>query len=306
MRVWLRAMRAPFFTASFIPVSLGAAVAWYEGHPFSPLLYLVCLLGIVACHGGTNMANDYYDHLTRDDWVNQFRSPFNGGAGLIQEGILTPGTVLRAAAAMYAVALACGAYLAWRCGWAVAAMAAVGFVSAFFYTAGPLRLSYVGWGELLVGLNFGPLVVLGSHYVQSGRLSPLALVAALPVGFLIAAVLYINQFPDIAADAEVGKRNWVVRLGTARALPVYYAMLGASYAAVAAGVAAGLLPTPTLAALLTLPLAWRAAANARANHADPRRMVPSCALTVNVHLFTGLLLLCGIVCGGALWGPRPL
>jgi len=302
----MRAMRAPFFTASFVPVSLGAAVAWYQGCGFSPLLYLACLLGVVAVHGGTNLANDYYDDLTGTDRINRYRSPFNGGAGLIQEGALTPRQVLAAAAAMYGLALACGLYLTWVRGWPVLALAAVGGASGFFYTAGPFKASYAGWGEPLVGLNFGPLVVLGAHYVQSGHMSWLALLASLPVGLLIAAVLYVNQFPDIEADSAVGKKNLVVRLGTGRAVWGYHALLALAYLVVIAGVAAGALPPPALAALLSMPLALRAARNAHAHHADPRRMVASCALTVGVHLTTGLLLLVGIICGGAFLGPVPL
>ncbi len=93
----------------------------------------------------------------------------------------------------------------------------MGIACAFFYHAGPLRLAYRGWGEAAVALCYGPLIATGTNMVQRGRISMDVVLASLPLGLLIAAFLWINQFPDYRADRAAGKRNLVVRLGRERA-----------------------------------------------------------------------------------------
>ncbi|MCL6449875.1 MAG: 1,4-dihydroxy-2-naphthoate octaprenyltransferase [Acetobacteraceae bacterium] len=295
--LWTRAVRAPFFTASVVPVLLGAAVAWYQGWSLSWGCLALTLVGAVAAHAGANLANDFHDHVGGTDWINRYRSPFNGGAGLIQEGRLSPRTVALAAGAAYLVGALAGLALTWLRGWPVLALMLAGAALGVCYTAPPLRLSYRGVGELAVGLAFGPLLVLGSYYVQAGRFSWTPVLASLPVGFLITAVLYINQFPDVEPDRGTGKDNWVVRLGTARAFWGYCVLVAVPYLAILGTVLSRTLPVPALLGLLSLPLAARAVAVARRHHADPSLIVPSCALTVNTHLATGVLLAVGLVAG---------
>jgi 1,4-dihydroxy-2-naphthoate octaprenyltransferase len=94
-----------------------------------------------------------------------------------------------------------------------------GIALGIFYTANPFRLSYNGLGDIAVMLGFGPVMALGTHYVQKQALMPLevwnydlALVASIPVAILVGLILFINGFQDFVADREVGKRTWVVRL----------------------------------------------------------------------------------------------
>jgi len=114
--------------------------------------------------------------------------------------------------------------------------------TAYFYVEPRVRLASRGLGELLTGLCFGPLVVLGTYYVQTQEISFAAFMAGVPVGFLIANVLFINQFPDKEADQAVGKTHWVVRLGKKKAAEVFVILVSAVYASVALGVLMGILP----------------------------------------------------------------
>ena len=75
--IWLRELRAPFFTASIIPVLVGTALAYATAGIFQPLLFILALLAIVSLHAGANMANDYFDHLSRNDWINRNVTPFS-------------------------------------------------------------------------------------------------------------------------------------------------------------------------------------------------------------------------------------
>ncbi len=295
MKKWVVAIRAPFFTASVAPAVVGVAVAFYEGYAINWWHAALTLVGLVAVHGGTNLANDYFDHVTRDDWVNLTPTPFSGGSRVIQNGLLAPRAVLTYSLACFAVGIACGLYL-WRVtpGNVVLWLGLVGVTSGFLYTAVPVTIGYRRVGEFFVGLNFGPLAVLGAHYVQAGHLSPAALMASIPVGLLIAAVLYINEFPDYEADKQVNKKTLIVVLGPARARYGYIIIVALSYAAVAAFVAVAGLPAWALLSLLTLPLAAKAAAVLMRYYREPYKLLPANALTIVVHFATALLLSAGL------------
>ncbi|MEW6032217.1 MAG: 1,4-dihydroxy-2-naphthoate octaprenyltransferase [Bacillota bacterium] len=293
--VWIREMRVPFFTGSAVPVALGAAVAWYETGIFSPALFALTLLGAFLAHAGANMTNDYYDWRSGNDDVNRFRSMFNGGAGLIQERKLTPNQVHLAALAALGSAAVIGLYLASVAGPGVVVLMLAGGFMAYFYTGEPLRLAYYGVGELMVGLSFGPLLVAGAYLVQTGTVSPAVVAASVPVGLLITAVLYINQFPDYEADRAVGKAHWVVRLGSARAVAGLGVLLLATHLWVAGSVAVGLAPWPVLAALATAPLSLKAYRLTQVFHDAPVELRPANAMVIGNHLLTGLLVTAGFV-----------
>jgi 1,4-dihydroxy-2-naphthoate octaprenyltransferase len=140
--------------------------------------------------------------------------------------------------------------------------------------------------------------VVGSYWVQAMRWSNEALLASVPVGLLIAAVLYINEFPDRRWDERAGKRTLVVRLPITVAVIGYGLMVGGAYVTILAGVLAGALAVPALLALLTLPAAWKAFALLRREYAFPYRLIPANAGTIFTHLTTGMLLFFGYVIAG--------
>jgi len=296
VRFLLEELRAPFFTASVVPIVLGAAVAWAVAGIFRPFCFLLTLIGGVFLHAGCNVANDYFDHKSGCDRVNvDYVRPFTGGSRLIQRGLLSPRAVLAESLILYALGSFIGLYLAWARGLPVLWLGIIGIFCSFFYTAPPFRLANLGLGELAVGLNFGVLMTLGSYYVQTQALAWEPAVAALPVAFLITGVLYINQFPDYKADKTVGKAHWVVRLGLRKGVIGYIAIMTATYLSLILGVAFGLVSPFALLGLLTFPMALRAVWMTRKYYAQPSHLVPANAGTVMVHLFTGGLISIGYV-----------
>ncbi|HAI20778.1 MAG TPA: hypothetical protein DCM14_02555 [Clostridiales bacterium UBA8153] len=117
------------------------------------------LTGLVMAQAGADLANDYHDH--QDDVVNPNYSPFNGGSRVIIDGRLRAGEVLRGSHSCYGLAVLVGLYLAWLRNVLVLIFAGTGLLSGFFYSAGPVRLARRGPGEIFVGINSGPLIVLG-------------------------------------------------------------------------------------------------------------------------------------------------
>jgi 1,4-dihydroxy-2-naphthoate octaprenyltransferase len=294
MQIWLAEVRAPFFTATIVPILLGATIAWARTGTFHLGLFLLTLLGGLLLHTGTNVANDYFDHRSGTDEVNvEFVRPFTGGSRMIQSGLLTPREVLSGALAAFALACVVGLCLAYVRGALILALGIFGVFCGFFYTAPPFNLVSRGIGEFFIGLNFGVLMTLGSFFVQTGYLAWEPVVAAIPVGLLIAGVLYINEFQDAPADGAVGKDHLVVRLGRRKAALGYLALLVATYAIILLAALLRITSPFTLIALATLPVAIRAIAVARAHYDEYLKLVPANAATVFIHLLTGLLLSAG-------------
>ncbi|HEQ98044.1 MAG TPA: 1,4-dihydroxy-2-naphthoate octaprenyltransferase [candidate division Zixibacteria bacterium] len=298
---WMITIRLPFLTAAAVPVIFGIALAWQMTGRFDFLLGLITLLGVCFAQAGTNMANDYYDHKTTDDDINENPTPFSGGSRVIQEKIQTPGTVIRGALFFFGLAALCGLYLwlatrnRYEHAYTIPLLAIIGFLSGFLYTATPVKLGYRGLGELFIGLNFGALSVLGSYYVQTGQLGWTPIIASIPIAFLIAAVVYINQYPDYEADKAVDKKHWVVRLGKKNAIGGYLFLIYGSYIATAVAVILGYIPVLTLLVLLSLPLAINATRTLLAHYDKVEELIPANAATIKIHLTYGLLLAVGVV-----------
>jgi len=291
LKNWTMALRVPFLTASAVPVLLGTVIAWFATGTLYWAFFLLALLAGLLIHIGTNVINDYFDHRSGNDEVNrEFVRPFSGGSRVIQAGLLSPVEVLSGGLFFFLLSALIGFYLAWARGPLILVLGAIGFISGMFYTAGPFNWAKRGIGELLVGLNFGILMTLGAYYVQTQTFSWVPVIAAIPVSLLIAAVLYINEFPDYTADKQVGKNTLVVRLGRERAVILYVLIMAGAYLSIGVGVATGVLPLTALLGLITLPLAIRAIQYARTQHSSSFDLVPANALTVIGHLATGLLL----------------
>ncbi len=294
LKTRIKATRAPFFASLVTSVLVGTTLAWHKGS-FHWGYFLLTLIGIVCINAGMNMSNDYFDHLSGNDEVNQELTPFSGGSRTIQEGILSAKQVLMWSLLFFLVGIVIGLYLAFARGWLVLWLGLTGVSIAFFSSAPPFRLNYLGHGlgELATGIGTGPLIVLGSHYVQSQRTTYEALWTSILMGLLGAALIWINEFPDYEADRAVGKKTLVVLLGRQRAVWGYIGLFVAFYVVVVVGVALSLFPSTLLLAFLSLPLAYRGIRGVMRFHSNTPRLIPASAATIQLYLANGLLLCLG-------------
>ncbi len=291
LKIWMAEVRAPFLTATIIPILLGTSIAWFHLGKIDWLSFTLALFGGIFLHMGCNVINDYYDHKSSDDDINlEFVRPFSGGSRMIQLGLLSPLEVLSGGLLFFVLGSAIGIYLAFVKGWEILILGIIGVISSFFYTAPPLYFASKGIGEILVGLNFGTLMTLGAYFVQAQRFSLEAFLASIPIALLIAGVLYINEFPDYNADKTVGKKTMVVRLGRERAVIPYIFIMLLGYVVVLVFSLTGTLPVSTLISLATIPLGVKAIQFARKYHSVSFKLVPANAMTILSHLLTGLLL----------------
>jgi 1,4-dihydroxy-2-naphthoate octaprenyltransferase len=286
----LRATRAPFLTATVIPVLLGAAVAFYEGSFSLPWLVLT-LAAAALVHLGLNVCNDIFDALSGADAVNPSPTPFSGGSRVIQYGLLGIREMALLCAALYGGGALLGLLMViFRAGVPLLVLGALGLLLSIAYTAPPLRLAYRGLGELAVGLGFGPLMTIGAYMVQTGRIGWPPLIASVPVALLIALVLYVNEVPDRAGDAAAGKRTLAVRLSGRWRARIYGIGVAAAYLFVGIAVILRWMPPWTVAVGVTLPMAVSVGRSLARFAEQPYALIPAMATQIRLHLYAGLLL----------------
>jgi len=285
--VWVRELRAPFLLVPIIFVPTGVAIAWAHGSLDIPTA-LLTLAGVTSLHASVNVLNDYFDFRSGIDLATT-RTPFSGGSGILPGGELRPASVFLAGILLLGVGLAVGSYFVYRFAFSplLVGILAVAGLSVVTYSS---LVSRWGLGELVVGLNFGPLLVLGTYYVQTGRadLEPVLVGAAL--GILVAGILYINEFPDTAADEGKGRRHLVARWGKAKAAGRFKVLVASTYVVIVAGVALRTVTPFALVSLFAFPKAWTAATILGRNYDKFGELIPGMASMVMATLFTGLLL----------------
>jgi 1,4-dihydroxy-2-naphthoate polyprenyltransferase len=291
--LFLRTTRLPFLSATAVPVLLGIAIAASHGS-FDWWLALLTLIGGAFAHLGINVANDIFDTLSGADDANVNPTQFSGGSRVLVYDLVTLRGLIALDITLFGAAAALGLYLVWATGSAtLLALGISGIAIGVAYTAPPFKLVYRGFGEIAVALGFGPIMLLGAYVVQAGALSWEAAVASVPVGILIALVLYVNEIPDRVGDAATRKRTLPVRLPADWVTNGYLAAALAAFAVIVAGVVGGLLPPFTLLALAAIPLAFRVYRGIRVNYSSPYALMSFMGLNVNLHLYTGLGLLVG-------------
>jgi 1,4-dihydroxy-2-naphthoate octaprenyltransferase len=287
--IYLRASRLPFLTGSLFPVAAATALAYLNDHTWSFQFFGLTVLGVAALHLGANLINDYYDSFGSDP-LNRNFTPFSGGSRVIQDRRMTPGQVQTLAYLLFAVGVGCGLLLIFQGRPWVAVIGLLGLGAALGYSASPVQLMSGGLGEIIIFLAFGPLLTWGAYYVQTGRLSLVGAAVSLPLAFLITAIIWINEFPDLDADLAAGKHHLVARLGLNPSRWVYAALMAAPFFSLFVLIEIFHLPDLIIAALLPLPLAVRAVRLAFRTPPDDPEFVPAQALTIQTHFLTGLTL----------------
>jgi len=293
---WMVIMRLPFLSATFVPIFAGAAVTAMLGYQVSwGWLGLTVLAGSLL-HIGTNTSNDYFDHMSGTDALNYNYSNkgLNGGSRSIQMGLISPKGIIIVAIITFSLSAIVGVPLIIKSGLPILWLGLIGFFSGLFYTAPPFRFSSrKGIGELLIGLNFGPLMVAGSALVQTGQLLPEAFLAGIPIGFLIAAVVYMNEFPDYESDKATGKNTLIVVLGPKKARAGYVALITSAFVSIIILAFNGTFPKLSLIALLAIYFGF-SATNTLYKYYNDRLLQPANWGTIIMHSVTGILFCIGI------------
>lgn len=281
----IHATRPKFFPASVLPVLVGTAWGVQSSGHIDGLVFALALLATVCVHAGSNVLNDVGDESNGTDRRNDQRIyPYTGGSRFIQTGILDYSGMAKLGVGLLAIAAVAGAILLVLKGPMILAFGLAGVALGVLYSLGPLRLSAMGFGETAVAVAFGVLPVAGAAWLQGAELGTDLLMFSVPVSAWVAAILLINEVPDIDADGASGKRTLPVRLGLVRTSRLYLAIHVAAAAVFVAMAANESLPLlAPLVPVGLLVLAAKAASAIRVGVQDREKMTQGIEATLAIH-----------------------
>ena len=285
--VWIKELRAPFLLLPVVFVPLGLAIAWSAGH-FDLFSALLTLVGAVCLHASVNVLNDYFDFRSGIDLATS-PTPFSGGSTVLPMGLMSAREVLWLGSILLAAGLGIGAYFVFEFAFDPVLIVILAF-AAFSVVSYSSLTSKLGIGETVTGLAFGPLLVLGTYYVQVHQLSIVPVIMGLPPGIMTAGILYVNEFPDTDADKSAGRNHLVARWGKVKAASRLRAILASAYAIPIAGVISGAISPFALIALISAPKALATSRLVKQNYDKVTELIPGMASMVMTTLLTGALL----------------
>jgi 1,4-dihydroxy-2-naphthoate octaprenyltransferase len=250
IKAWIQASRIHFFIATFVPLCIGWFLAIRAESQIRPGRFLLVLAGSLIVHLIANLANDYFEHIAGTDAGEAI-----GGSRVIQEGKISPQTMLPVIVALYLVALIIALIVVFqfRLYLMVAPILFAAF-SSYFYVAPPVRYGYHGLGELFVGINMGPIMVAGTYWVITGHPGWIPLFVSIPVGLMVASILYYQSLPDMETDYKAHKFTLAVRLGQKGAYRVLLLFFFLIYLSIGLLIISGILSWWSLSFLLSFPL----------------------------------------------------
>jgi 1,4-dihydroxy-2-naphthoate polyprenyltransferase len=209
--VWWSAVRPATLAASVAPVLVGTAIAVHEGGGVRFGAGVGALVVGIAMQLGVNFANDYSDFVRGADSAARI-----GPVRAASSGVVEPERVRWAAIAAFAIAGLAGLALSLAVDWRLLAAGAACLLAGWLYTGGPRPYGYLGLGEVFVFLFFGLVATVGTVYVETSRVTPLAILFGCAMGFLATAILVLNNLRDIETDAAAAKRTLATRIGRDR------------------------------------------------------------------------------------------
>ena len=293
VRIWLLAIRPATLPAALSGVVVGLGAAFAVGTPFRLDTALGCLAVALLLQITANLSNDLSDFRKGADTPDR-----TGPVRVAAAGLVTPRQLEAAIAIVIGLAGVVGLFLTTVGGPVLLVVGVLAVIAALAYTGGPWAYGYRGLGEVFVFVFFGLVAVVGTAYLQAGRVEPLFWAAAVPVGALTTAILVVNNLRDIPTDEAAGKRTLAVMLGVRRTRLEYVGLLLVAFVVPVALVAAGR-GLPVLLPLLALPMASPLLRTVR-TFSEPRQLNLVLKGTARLALVFGLLFAAGLAIGGAI------
>lgn len=218
LRAWWVAARPAYYIATLIPLFVGFVAAGKDADQWRSGLFLIIVIACFLLHLAANLSNDYYDYLSGVDHEKTI-----GGSGMIQTGAISLAQYRVALCSLYGITFLLtllGVHATGLNGiWAIVLFAVF---SAHFYVAPPIRFGYRAMGEVLVFLSMGLVMTAGTYYVLTGIVSGKMIAVSVPIGLMVAGIMYFQSLPEIETDKASGKRTLANVLGPRRAVILFY------------------------------------------------------------------------------------
>lgn len=287
-KIWWELIRPHTLTAAFVPVLLGTVIALIEDD-VNWLLFVAMMIASILIQAATNLFNEYYDFKRGLDTEESVGI----GGGIVRHG-MTPKLIMSLALSMYGISLLLGVYICVASSWWIAVVGLVCMLVGYLYTGGPLPISYTPFGELFSGLFMGFLIILIAYFIQTGTVSSLAVLIAVPSGVLVGLINLSNNLRDHDGDKAHGRKTMPVVMGRKNALTFMSVMFALCYVWIVGLILLGNVTPWILLAFLSIPKALTAI-KGFVGKTEAITMVPAMKATAQTNTFFGLLLFIGLL-----------
>jgi len=286
--------RPAFLLLTPICIFLGLSISLGQQVDISITIALLIIIGAMCAHISVNMLNEYYDFKSGLD-LDTDKTAFSGGSGALPNHPEAANVVLSIGIVSLCITILIGFYFIAVRGSQILPIGLIGALLVVTYTQWVNRLPLLCL--IAPGLGFGVLMVVGTHTVIAGAPSSLAWLISLIPFFLINNLLLLNQYPDIQADANNGRRTFPIVYGVRASNMVYAIFLISCFGLMIASIVNGTLPRLSVIAICPIILALYALSGA-IKHADQIGRHPQyLAANVATALLTPLLLAIAITYG---------
>lgn len=247
---WYGAFRAVTLPMSALPVLVGAVAAFVYGQ-FNWLLLILALIGTVLAHAGANSVADYFDFKKGVDLSRALSSH----VGALASERVEPEMILMAALTCFLITALIGLILVYLVGWQILLFGLAGLLGAFFYTGRPVSYKYHAMGELMLGILIGPVIVMGSFYLQTQNLNWIVLLLSIALAMLVSSASLANNLRDLPDDKAAGIHTLPMILGVSRTKALYYFLTSCPYLVFAAAIGINHSFWPLAMVVISLPQA---------------------------------------------------
>lgn len=251
VKIWVLSTRPQTLIASISPVMIGTAIAASTRSPISFWVFSLCLMFSLFLQIATNWANDYFDYINGADTQDR-----KGPRRAVQSGWILPRHMLMAALLALFLAALSSLPLIHRIGWSYLPWMLICLLLALLYTGGKKPLGYLGWGDFLVFIFYGPIATAMSAKAELLYFPKDIWIASLLPGSLSCAILCVNNLRDYIEDRRAKKMTLIARFGPKFGQTEYALCLGISFIALAS-VIYKTFPLALLCIFMLLPLVIR-------------------------------------------------
>lgn len=286
-KLWLAAIKPPMYSVAVMPIILGTAVSFAQTHIFDAQVFFTFLGAAISILAWLNLSNDYFDSETGID-VNKAHSVVN----------LTGNKSLVFWTSNLCLALGISGIIAiswWQQDWMVLALVSLCCALGYSYQGPPFRFGYLGLGEIICFITFGPLAIAAAYYSQSQTFSLQGLATSVIIGITTSIILFCSHFHQEKDDLAAGKKSPIVRLGTYRGSQVLTWSVCSVFIFSAIFVIINIFPQWTLLIFLSLPFAYQLISYVQQYHNQPEKVSSSKFIAINLHFFSSLLLALGFI-----------
>ena len=289
-RLWLAAIKPPIYSVAIAPITVGTAVAFYQTGVFQPQVFFTFLGSAILIIAWLNLSNDVFDSETGID-INKAHSVVN----------LTGNKPLVFWVANICLSLGVGGILAlswWQQDWTVFGLILLCCFLGYTYQGPPFRLGYLGLGEIICFVTFGPGAVSAAYYAQTQSFNVNNLAISSIIGVSTSIIFFCSHFHQVQDDLAAGKRSPIVRMGTFLGSRVLALATASIYLIAVVLILTKTLPLTASIVFGSLPWAYQLVSHVNRNHAIPEKVSNSKFIAVNLYLSSSLLLILGLILNG--------